>query len=266
MFNPDGDGLNWASFNNDFGAHTEWGWISQVAKVVKRALPTTLLLPGSAQSKIFVAPLPPGATSVRIVANFTEVDIAKQHIGFARKLGTNVSGSLMMSHMSEPKELVQQANLMEDYGVHCVCVTDNGNALNMDGYREWLQAYDQVLGAGNATRRTAHHNLSLGVANSIVAAQSGAPRIDVSLVGVGTRAGNAPLKVFIAAANRKGWSHGCDVFALMYAAEELVRPLQDRPVQVDCKTLSPGYAGVYSSSCVTPRRPARATARTRGRY
>ena len=249
-----GDGLNGNSFNYGFSRHTEAEYLAAVSEVLEHAGLAALLLPGIGTIDDMRAAKGLGVTTIRIATHCTEADISAQHVAAAREMGLDVACFLMMAHQIPTAALVEQAKKMESYGAHCVYVTDSAGALLMDETRERITAFRDELGCQVGFHN--HNNLGLGVANTVIAIEAGAHRVDGSLAGMGAGAGNCALEVLIAVLQRMDIDTGVELYPLLDAADTLVRPLQERPVQTDGNALMMGYAGVYSSFLLHTERAA----------
>jgi len=252
-----GDGLGGSSANYGFATHSDLEKIEAAASVVKNANIAILLIPGIGILPNLADARKAGASYLRVATHCTEADVSAQHIAGAREMGYNTAGFLMMSHMVDAAKLVEQAKLMESYGAQCVYITDSAGAMTTQVYADKIKAVRDALNPETEVGVHAHHNLSLAVANSVAAVENGAYRVDLSLAGLGAGAGNTPIEAFIAVADRMGWETGCDVFKLANAADDLVRPIMQQPVQVDRDSLMLGYAGVYGSFLLHSRRAAK---------
>ena len=249
-----GDGLQGSSFNYGFGAHSDLEWIEAVADVVKHAQIATLLLPGIGTIHDLKAAYDAGARVVRVATHCTEADISKQHIEYARSLGMDTVGFLMMAHMNSPEGLVKQAKLMESYGANCIYITDSAGYMLPDDVKARLAAVRDALKPETELGFHGHHNLAMGIANSITAIECGATRIDAAAAGLGAGAGNTPMEVLVAVCDRMGIKTGVDVWKIQDVAEDLVVPIMDFPIRIDRDALTLGYAGVYGSFLLFAKR------------
>jgi 4-hydroxy-2-oxovalerate/4-hydroxy-2-oxohexanoate aldolase len=249
-----GDGLGGSSITYGFGRHTDEDYLRAVVPVLSRAKVSALLLPGIGTIEQLRMAVDCGVGTVRVATHCTEADVAEQHIGLARKLGVDTVGFLMMAHMIPPEALTAQAKLMESFGAHCVYVTDSAGYLLPGDVTARIGALRAALRPDTQIGFHGHHNLSMGVANSLAAIDAGAVRIDASAAGLGAGAGNTPLEVMVAVLDRLGIEHGVDLYRVMDVAEDLVVPMMDQPVRIDRDALILGYAGVYSSFLLFAKR------------
>lgn len=242
-----GAGLGGNSLQHGFALHSNEEYWDAVAPVLKNSIMSTLLIPGLGTMKELRSAYEHGVRSVHVATHCTEADTSPQHIAFARELGMDTTGFLMMSHLNSPEGLAKQAKMMESYGAHTVYITDSAGYMLPADVKARVTALRNVLEEHTEIGFHGHHNLGMGIANSIAAIEAGATRIDGSVAGLGAGAGNTPLEVFIAVTDRMGIDTGCDLFKLMDMAEDIVVPMMDHMVRVDRSSLTLGFAGIYST-------------------
>ena len=249
-----GDGLGGASVNYGFPAHSDEEYLGSVIPLMKQAKVSALLLPGIGTVDHLKMAHGLGVHTIRVATHCTEADVSEQHITMARKLDMDTVGFLMMAHMNSPEGLVKQAKLMEGYGANCIYVTDSAGYLLPEQVKERIAAVRVALKPETELGFHGHHNLAMGVANSIAAIEAGANRIDAAAAGLGAGAGNTPLEVLVAVLDRMGIDTGVDVWKIQDVAEDLVVPLMDFPIRIDRDALTLGYAGVYGSFLLFAKR------------
>ena len=242
-----GDGLGGSSFNYGFSRTEEIELVATARAAASRARIAVLLVPGIGTVKDLQRAHDAGADIVRIATHCTEADVSVQHFTVARELGMETVGFLMMAHRTSPQQLAHQARIMVDAGCQCAYVTDSAGALLMHEASARFEALIDELGDDAWVGYHGHQNLSLGIANSVLAVSAGVKQIDGSLCALGAGSGNSPTEVLAAVFDRMGIDAGVNTAALLDAAEEIVRPYLPRWPKMDRNAIVQGWAGVYSS-------------------
>ena len=249
-----GDGLGGSSVNYGFPAHSDEEYLGTVIPLMKRSKVSALLLPGIGTVDHLRMAKDLGVHTIRVATHCTEADVSEQHITLARRLDLDTVGFLMMAHMNSAEGLVRQALLMESYGANCIYITDSAGTMLPDDVKARVGAVRAALQPETELGFHGHHNLAMGVANSLAAIECGANRIDAAAAGLGAGAGNTPMEVFVAVCDRMGISTGVDLWKIQDVAEDLVVPMMDTPVRIDRDALTLGYAGVYGSFLLFAKR------------
>ena len=249
-----GDGLGGSSVNYGFPSHTDEEYLGAVIPLMKQAKVSALLLPGIGTVDHLKMAYDLGVSTIRVATHCTEADVSEQHISMARNMGMDTVGFLMMAHMNSAEGLVKQAKLMESYGANCIYITDSAGYMLPDDVKERLSAVRQALNSETELGFHGHHNMTMGIANSLAAVEVGANRIDAAAAGLGAGAGNTPMEVLVAVCARMGIETGVDVFKIQDVAEDLVVPMMDHIIRIDRDSLTLGYAGVYSSFLLFAKR------------
>jgi len=217
-----GDGLGGASVNYGFPSHSDEEYLRGVIPRLNKAKVSALLLPGIGTVEHLHLAKDCGVATIRVATHCTEADVSEQHIALSRKLGLDTVGFLMMAHMVEPPQLLAQAKLMESYGANVIYCTDSAGYMLPDDVTARIGLLREKLSPATEIGFHGHHNMALGIANSLAAIQAGARQVECTVNGIGERAGNTAFEEVVMAIRVHGEALGFDELRLQVLKRVLI--------------------------------------------
>lgn len=221
----------------------------EMLRIAKSSLHNTklgaFLIPGFGTIKDNLEPaIKAGITDLMIASHCTESNITKQHIEYCVKNKIKPYGVLMMAHMSNPKSVLYQAQLMESYGASAVLLMDSAGAMLPSEVKRKVMKLVKHLTIPVGFH--AHNNLGMAIANSVTAVESGAIILDTTARGLGAGAGNCQLEVIVAVLKKMGYKIDLDLNQLMDNSENIIKPIMQKAQEISLIELSSSLAGVFS--------------------
>lgn len=211
----------------------------------KRMKIASLLVPGLGTMDDLRAGRDAGLDMVRVAVHCTEGDVGAQHVRLGKQLGIETIMFFMMTHMTTPEKLAEQARMAEDYGADAVYFADSAGAMTPDDVRARVEAAKAVIRIPIGLHT--HNNIGLGVGNAIAGVESGCEFLDGSMEGLGAGSGNGNTQAIVATLDKMGIETGCDLYRLIDVGQKAVRPLVRHSLEITGESIILGYIGVYSS-------------------
>lgn len=242
-----GDGMSGSSINYGISAAETEEYLEAVVPKLSNTELSVLLLPGIGTVEELDLAADIGADICRIATHVTEADISGEHFQYVKDRGLEANGLLMLSHMAPPETVLEQAQLMEEYGADAVYVMDSAGAMLPSDVHDRVSLLAEELSIDVGFH--AHNNLGLGIGNTLAGIDAGATTVDGCLRGLGAGSGNAQIEVLVGVLEKAGYDISPNFFGVMDAAEEVLLPMlnEDTMPELDNDSLVLGYAGVYSS-------------------
>ncbi len=188
-----------------------------------------------------------GISFVRVGITVNQLDVAKEYILEAKKIGLKVMVNFMKSYAATPEEFAEAARSAHVLGADVVYLVDSAGCMLPEEIEQFYIATMKKCSEVELGFH-GHNNLGMAVANSLKCAELGFKLIDCSFQGIGRSIGNTPTEMFVMALKRKYEEQvlDIDVPRLLEYGYVVLKNSTDKelynPLELIC-----GYTGFHSS-------------------